>query len=103
MRVLRVHHLASELNLLPGDLNVMITLGRMAGLAQSINVLDDTSRVEISSAPEGFTTPDHRNAIKSRLEVELRDYFYVHGSDRPDIEALAELCLSILDTMPPKA
>lgn len=100
MRVLRVQQLASELDLLPGDLNVMITLGRMAALAQTIHVQDSSSAIEIGSASEEYAPVSARDQQLKQIELALQDYFYVNGLDNINLSEIADLCLTVIESTP---
>lgn len=100
MRVLRVHDLASELDLLPGEMGVMITLGNMAGLAQNVYVPDSTTIVEITSSPDRIVLDNALEGLRIALKKEIQRYLDAKAYDRIDSTEIADLCLSIIQQTP---
>ena len=101
MRVLRVNDLAAELDLLPGDMGVMLTLGQMVGLAQTIVVPDSTTLIEITGNKAGILSDNEREELRKALEAAIGAYLKNQDPVKVRTYEIVEICLSIIEKRPP--
>lgn len=100
MRVLRVNDLAAELDLLPGDMGVMLTLGQMVGLAQTIVVPDSTTLIEITGNREGILSDNDREELRKALEAAIEAYCRDRDYQKIRPNEIVDILLNILEKRP---